>query len=919
MRGMHAYNNQISESRSKELFGQKTQPPSSTSTLFQYKAAEPAKAPTKELFPEKTSSTSSASTGGKRNLDDYNSDAAPSQSETSRPFSGFGNPSAASTPNLKAPATAAATKPAPTGQLSKKPVFNAAAASSVPTHLNAEGYKEFDNQDKLRALNRAFRKKLMATDVATHDIDVLLRTYVAARSAIGADLGLYQRTFAGTKRKVDEPEETVPSQYKKARSEDSQSSIAPKPTLPSASSTSDTGMSSMTPSTAPAPSDTNIFARSAQQIKPSQPVPKPLEGNKASQILDTMIPKSPAKVTSQPSATTDKPRNVFGGIQPLSTTGSSLFGSPAQPSQSSSSPSKPLFGQGNPSTTPSKPSLGFQPSTTPAKSPPKFGGFKPTGSVGGSDAFSAFAKSADSGAKKRRAELLEDEYSSSEESQAEGRKKIEEQEKAKKAKYDAIPKTGFVPSFGAAPKRSGPFETDTSGDEKADDEDTTEEVQHEADDEDQEEDSEEDGEGEDDEDDDVPTADQPDGGSETSQELSTEHIQQEIKNNPDAGKSLFDRISLPAARQDEDTPAASIEQPAIMDSNTKPGFKPSIMFGGIGKSTPEPPAASPFTSVPATQPLFKFTPASGTNDNTSVLGGAASNVPARFEGMFGSRPSTPSQDQPKPTFNTSVGPSDNTWKQGSPIKFGTTPEKSKDAPSFSFTAASPANKNGSEETPKPFAGLFGTAADTGKKPDASLGFSFGAKPAPGYLSATPHLGLGGSATSSGISSRQSSPGLTDNESVATDVTDTEAPPPDEQAKYNEGRAGEEDEDLVYEVATVKALRLTNDKTETPKDKKGSWVTMGQGPLRLLRNSEGKPRLLVRNATNGNVILNEYLQPKMGWSVQNQPGGKTGAVKGYVVTEKEGLSQWVMKLRMGLEEGLVEALETERKKLDGAGA
>ena len=939
---------QISEDRRKELFAQIP------------KAAGPPKQYESKINPnyqEQTSGQSSApssvapstESSKKRLFDSYRSDATPSQLAAPAPvvdqlpLSSFGSSAVPTAPAPKSTPATTTPKLAPTGQVAKKPIFAQAAASSIPGHLNSEGYKEFDSQDKLRSLNRDFRKKIIAVDVGTHDIDTLLRVYVAARNSIGADIGLYHRTTAGTKRKNDQPEDpVVPSAYKKVRSEGPEPTSAPQPTTSSAlpNSTAGPSLQSSAPTTS---ASNNIFGNISQAPKPAAPSPtKPAEQNRASQILDGMIPKSPGKTPSQPQQSPEKPRNVFGGIQPLPGKAGPSFGSPAKPVGSSAPPpSMPVFGQSATSTTPSKPAFGFQPSTTPAKSPPKASGFHFSGAVG--DGFSAFGQKAETGYKKRRAEELEDEYSSSEESQAEGKKLLEERERSKRAKYESIAKTGFKPNFGSAPasaskpspKKSNPFEPDSSGSEKADDEETSDDVDNaqqdgdfdpeEEEDEDEEEASEEDNDSEEEDDDDDDEA--PQGGeddivaTDPSREPTPDQISREIAENPNKGRSIFDRVQgLP--RKTDENPNGNNGIPAIMNSATKPGWKPAPKFAGLGKSTPEQPTFSPFTPDPNFKPATTFNfnnsaPTTPNTDNTSVLGGAAAKFDPKFDGLFGSRPSTPSQLD-RPTNGPNSMAADHTWKQGSPIRFGTsTPDKNTDAPKFSFTAPSPSNKDGADDTPRPFGNLFGKPApDSASKPDGSLGFSFGQSsttPAPGFLSAAPHLGVGGSATSSALSSRASSPGLTDNESVATDVTDTdEAPPPsDTQAKYNESRAGEEDEETVYEVPTVKALRLTNDKTASKKDPVGTWVTMGQGPLRLLKNKDGKTRLVLRNSTNGNIILNEYLQPKLAWSVQNQANGKTGAVKGFIA-QSEGLSQWVMKLKLGREGDLTEALEKERK-------
>jgi RanBP1 domain len=779
---------------------------------------------------------------------------------------------------------------------------------SIPNYINGEGYKEFDNNYRLRALNREFQRRVAAHDPSRHDFENIIRHYIAARASIGADIGLYQRTMAGTKRKndtVDEEELEVPQQYKRAKSNNGQ---AAAPQQPAAQS--------------------NLFGTSAPPATQSL-VASSSNPSKATSMLNQMIPRSPQRTQNPPKASgATKPTSVSASVP--------------------NPPAGPSFIRGLLEDIENGTSMASQsaPSTTPAKPPPFV---MPTPAA--TNGFAAFASQAAKIDKKRKAERLEDEYSSDEDSQAEGRKKLEDEERAKRVKYDSIPKTGFTPSFGVRPsvekstspsksppksgftplfggnaqnitspsksspkvKRNSPFEPDSSEEEEdneedhADDEETTEEKDGEFLPEDEE--TSQDSQEAEDEEDYLPEDD-------VEEDADDDDVDRQamIDANPNKGKSLFDRIEPNPVKPAEThvNGEKSIESgfqfpksdEPIMASPKKDGFKPGIWGAHIGKSTPDAPAFSPITPAtsspyrPAT--TFNFTPTPATTTPTpvpgaSVLsGGLTAGSYTKFDGMFGSRPTTPNPFETEAPTPPS-GPADHTWKAGSPIKFGETPEK---APKINLTAASP-EKDG-DTTPKPatFGSLFGTApASTSKAGDNNLGFSFGgSKPAPDFLSAS-RIGAGLtplSGLSSGLSSRGTSPGLTDAESVATDTSDNM--PAEPQTSFLDSRAGEEDEECLFE-ARSKALKfITEEAAKTSKKLPNTWQTMGVGPLRLLKNKEtGKCRILLRAEPGANIIVNANLLPTMEYSSIDQ--GKSGAVKGALFDAKDNkLERWVFKLK-----------------------
>jgi hypothetical protein len=337
----------------------------------------------------------------------------------------------------------------PAGPPPKRPVYTKSPAR-IPNYLNGEGYKEYDGNYRLRALNREFQRRIARLDPARQDFENVIRHYVSARASIGADLGLYQRIVAGTKRKNDTIEEEleVPQQYKKPRNGATQSTEAP----------SSSARANVISAPAPQGGQQNMFAGN----KPVSNAPTNASSpSKATSLLNNMIPGSLAN-----NADSDK-------LLSAPATGSSFVRGVVTSIEESGGPAD----QSKPRTT----------STTPKKSPLK-PPFTAPPSVFSGNAFAAFGQAAASGEKKRKAARLEEDYDSDEDSQAEGKKQLEEEERAKRARYDAIPKTGFMPTFGvkytspksspSKAKRSGPFEEEDSDDDaeaEADDEETAEE------------------------------------------------------------------------------------------------------------------------------------------------------------------------------------------------------------------------------------------------------------------------------------------------------------------------------------------------------------------------------------------------------------------------------------------------------------
>ncbi len=814
-------------------------------------------------------------------------------------------------PNRTAPPSSNETAKEPTATLepSRQRVYTK-ASSSMPGHLTAEKYQEYDRDYRLHSLNRELQHRIAQLDPDLHDFGNIIRHYVAARDGIGASLGLYKRNVVGTKRKGDDVDhhDEEHTTNKRPRSDASEQA---RPSQSNATS------QSFAASSTPGPSD---FKAASTTLS----TPKPADSSaKATALFSTMIPQSaPAKPT-QPVAGFKPSGNPFAGLAPASSAPPNPFAA-LKENQDVGSASIP-----EPSTS--------APSTTPTKSPPKKPAFEVPKFGGGSTNFmSAFGQQAKASAEKFEKNLIEkrkaEDFDSDEDDEETFQKQIEEEARAKRAKIDAIAKGGFTPSFkattdstpsqpsfnsgtpsqmqsafsGLKGAAANPFAALTSADTSADqsqaeDEDEGEEDSGSSG--DDEEDADQDA--QEDEDLDINVEDEDDDDDDNDLQAAMD----KSRKNANAGRSLFDRIE-PNPNKQETTPAVeekkdtSANEAAILQSAKNSSFPPAVWGSHIGKSTPETPSFSPIT--PATSSYkpsttFNFTPTPPTSSSAPTpgasifAGGLTKGGPVPGEGLFGSRPSTPSNAEKSSSLSRSVLTSpagtDNTWKQGEPISFANG-ENKQDAPAFKFTAPSPGKES---STPKPFGSLFGTPAPGAKDTETpTVGFQFGApapNPAPGFLGAITHLG-GGSATSSAVSSRATSPGLTDNESNATN--DTEETNDEPQATLMDSRAGEENETCLWEGRS-KALMYVNKETAqgtklTPND----WNSMGVGVLRVLQDkTTAKTRVVFRVEPSASVLINSHIIDSV--TYENVVSNKSGAVRG-ALFYKGNLARWVFKVK-----------------------
>ncbi|ERF69088.1 hypothetical protein EPUS_01044 [Endocarpon pusillum Z07020] len=797
-------------------------------------------------------------------------------------------------------------------------------ASAVPHELNNDEFADFDKSYRLHSLNSQFKKRIAELDPEKHDFEPIIRFYATQRDAIGHPIGgLYHRVKAGEKRKTEQADrdELVTNPAKRTKIDNTAATFdqqAYPPVL---------GFSAITSvSTAPQP---------ATEASPEMEIER-------SVFMPNSI--SNGSITAHQAATSSNTSNVFKSMLSFSNQGSSGNSSP--PRASPVSASKPaeqptqLFGSSSftplnkttsalqndiqsnsngtsfgSSSCPQKTSQLFQPKAAAGSilEPPKFT------SAGGTDFMSAFSAQAKKNAAKMEAEnkakRKAEDFDSDEDDEAEYERKVAEEDRVKRARIESIAKaaSGFTPVLSAASSTNGAgpvaeqaeesirHDEANESDQSQGDEGSGSEASHDygAGDDDLEEDENEDediedsqedhGEGDEtDEDDDIQTA------------MTKSHAKAKNPFSPSSDpKSLFNRITKPAA--------------------------PSEDKGTDGASTPvQANSSSTFSAPPGT-------------------------------GLFGSRPTTPSLDSPKPfgssifsnSVSTSTPTADNTWKPGSAIKFGAptsapavniTPATplaktngySTQGPLSTFSAegsASTASKAGADNinnnnnnrspktttsvfgapsfpvqsagsaagSPKPFSNLFGDASKkttVNQSSAASVGFTFGG---PSKLGPSPFLAP--SNPSSAITSRATSPGLTDNDSAAESVC------------LMTLRPGEENEDILFEVRT-KALEPMTEKELTAigsKDEAG-WKTRGLGPLRVLKHSEtGRARIVMRAEPGANVVINSQLIHDNKYDLN--PSGKESASLKMGVFMDGKYKSWVFKIKtMKIAQELVDCLK-----------
>ena len=351
------------------------------------------------------------------------------------------------------------------------------------------------------------------------------------------------------------------------------------------------------------------------------------------------------------------------------------------------------------------------------------------------------------------------------------------------------------------------------------------------------------------------------------------------------GRSMFDRIeqnedgSLKRANiEEKEEPKTSLgdsSQPKTSLFQTSSSTKDNSIFT---QSLPTKDAGlNPFAQLAKPTSSSSVDQASGPPKTTSLFSLSTSGDKP-FSALKTSSPSPSAEDQTwkpgKPITFSNVGPvSADGTSAISPSKAPSTDQKT--IPFINLFGASPPT---SSSTPsKPASTLFGTASTN--MPAANAGFSFGGPPKPAAnnnnLSAT-------SVLTSGVTSRATSPGATSTggESANESIAEEEAPK-DEQISLATARAGEEDEDILFEIR-AKAREFAVDETA---EKKGemSWQVRGLGSLRVLKHRQTKKtRMVLRQDPSGKVVLNAALMETVEY--KNRPvktvsfGAATGSGK-----------------------------------------
>lgn len=339
----------------------------------------------------------------------------------------------------------------------------------------------------------------------------------------------------------------------------------------------------------------------------------------------------------------------------------------------------------------------------------------------------------------------------------------------------------------------------------------------------------------------------------------------------DAAKSgaIFTPASAgtPAASDDghgvddvEATPVAQAKGlPAWMTSQEPPATAPSK----IGAK----PTETPFT--PMTSSKFQF------GSKTPFAAGGASSTSNIFGNASKPSDSTDTADADKTEAEKEQGRGDHTWKQSTPIKFGS-------------GLASGVGSTTPAGNPPSFGTLFG-ATNQKSASDAS-----------GHL-AKPNFGFNfGTQSSSLTNSRATTPGLTtdgEGASTAGEGEDEEsAAPVEPQVEDQTGlRESElETEDVLFSVHKAKATKWDEKKSDSGEMSMG-WVDRGKGPLYILKNKEsGKVRVVLKVPPFGVTKMNFAPLKNMQYEVTGKAGKM---VQGVFIDHlessaaKEGASQF----------------------------
>ena len=401
------------------------------------------------------------------------------------------------------------------------------------------------------------------------------------------------------------------------------------------------------------------------------------------------------------------------------------------------------------------------------------------------------------------------------------------------------------------------------------------------------------------------------GDADDEQEGSDEEEERAFAAKESTGGSLFDRISAPSSKANDDTDK---DHPL---SSSSVGVN---IFGHV-------------SGAAASVPSFNATNKTTSPAKTNPFGKLPSSTPS--QNVFGTPTSSNLFKAPG-----SGEKGDNTWKPESPIKFGddahATRKKRareeddgedgqgnakktdvKDAPAVNITSPSPSRAplgslfgntkpNATNETPHKL-----VATPSAATPAGSVGSSFGfgispIKPAPALGSLFPPSNN----PSNGVS-RSTSPGATTGESAAESNADgdDEATEKHEQLDLTSGGPGEEDEDILYEV---RAKASAWDEKEGEKgEKTGGWETRGLGPFRIMKNPKtGKARMLMRSDPAGRIIINSSIFKQFKYDAPTKT-----TCRFPLLSPTQKLEQWVIKIGKESDAADIARILEENKGLD----
>ena len=332
--------------------------------------------------------------------------------------------------------------------------------------------------------------------------------------------------------------------------------------------------------------------------------------------------------------------------------------------------------------------------------------------------------------------------------------------------------------------------------------------------------------------------------------------------------------------------------------------------GSEGEAESTTPKAS--TMNPSTSLFDRIGPMNNPSDEENskkILNPFASTGPTSSIFLQG-EPSTPKSNPTAPSANTSdefapnanpqtsnASPSgDNTWKPGTPLKFG---GSTTSAPEVKVSSPSPAKS-------LPFGTLFGAAPtafqESPSKPaTGALGFAV-AKPSVGFDFGSGKVNFGNnllkptgpsltlpSTNTSDAGSRATSPGASTAGESANESTAEDEGPKDEQIDLVSG-VDDEGEERLFEVR-AKAL-MYDPKAKEQDESADLWPVKGLGPLRVLRNNETrKTRILMRADPSGKIVLNAGLIP--GANYEHNVGKKS--VRFMVANEGGELNTYLAKV------------------------